>query len=283
MHFTANVGWSGRGPVASVVTVHDLVFMKDRGRGARQRLGRAYLSRKVRASTQAADALVAGTEHSRQALVATGWVDARAVEVIPHGVPFPPDVARLSERRPWFVVFAGRDPRKNAATGIRAFTQARPRLGPDARLYVLAGAGLGPGDREAIAAAGDAAEVWGYRPRADLDRLLASARAVIHPTTDEGFGLPALEAMARGAVVLGGLAPAAAEVSGDALVRVDPADRDGSLAGLLAELGTDPAKFESAAAAGRARAAQHGWPDVAGRYLRVYAAALSAFAGARSR
>ena len=64
----------------------------------------------------------------------------------------------------------------------------------------------------------------GEVPDSDLPALYSGALACVYPSLYEGFGLPVLEAMQCGALVITSRDPAILEVSGDAAVHVDAED-----------------------------------------------------------
>jgi glycosyltransferase involved in cell wall biosynthesis len=142
-------------------------------------------------------------------------------------------------------------------------------------LHVLARAGLP--DAFATEAAQELASgqvtVHASKPRAEVDALIGGALALIYLSTDEGFGLPVIEAMAIGTPVVTGNAPATREVARDAGLLVDTDDVVGSGADHVERL-RDPAYRATVADAGRRVAADHRWATVAGRYARVYESVL---------
>jgi glycosyltransferase involved in cell wall biosynthesis len=75
----------------------------------------------------------------------------------------------------------------------------------------------------------------GYVPDSELDKLFRRASIFAFPSLDEGFGMPVLEAMARGLPVVTSNRSALPEVAGDAAVLVDPQDPD-ALAAAISEL-----------------------------------------------
>jgi glycosyltransferase involved in cell wall biosynthesis len=90
----------------------------------------------------------------------------------------------------------------------------------------------------------------------------------------EGFGLPVIEAMACGAVVVASSTTAVPEVAGDAAILVDPAS-DESVAGGIARALTDTDLRGSLTVAGPARAAAFTWDRCAQRTLDAYRLALA--------
>jgi glycosyltransferase involved in cell wall biosynthesis len=118
----------------------------------------------------------------------------------------------------------------------------------------------------------------GYVTDEAREALFAGARTLVLPSLDEGFGLPALEAMAAGIPVVASNAGALPEVVGDAAVLFSPTDPD-ALAYALARLGTEDAWALERAAAGLARARAFTW-DAAARALgRAYDAAVARRSG----
>jgi len=93
----------------------------------------------------------------------------------------------------------------------------------------------------------------GYCSLADLRREYRKAIALVFPSLYEGFGLPALEAMASGCPVLTSRDIATAEVAGGAALLVNPLEI-GDLERALRRLATDPSLRQRLATAGRARA-----------------------------
>jgi glycosyltransferase involved in cell wall biosynthesis len=113
----------------------------------------------------------------------------------------------------------------------------------------------------------------GYVPDADREALYTGARTLVLPSLDEGFGLPALEAMSAGVPVVVSNAGALPEVVGDAAVLFNPADAD-ALAYALGRLATDDAWARERAVAGLARARAFSWDASARALGRIYAEAV---------
>lgn len=151
-----------------------------------------------------------------------------------------------------YVLFIGtREPRKNLATLLEAHRQAR-RAGtvPD---LVLAGPA---GWDELADMRHPGAHLTGWLGQDELRGLVARARAVVSPSHYEGFGLPVLEALAAGTAVLASDIPAHREVGGGH-ARLLPATDASAWAAALASL--DATRDEREVAAARAWAAQHTW------------------------
>jgi glycosyltransferase involved in cell wall biosynthesis len=92
----------------------------------------------------------------------------------------------------------------------------------------------------------------------------AAADAAVFLSEYEGFGLPALEAAARGVPLVVSRAPSLGEVFGDAALLVDPRDET-AVAAALDRVLTDEALRARLVEAGRALAARHSWAETARR------------------
>jgi len=115
------------------------------------------------------------------------------------------------------------EPRKNLPFMLEAWRLSAPRLSTDAWLVIAGAEG-----KENIFRAMNIQSIpprvlfAGFVADDDLPALYSGAVALVYPSIYEGFGLPALEAMATGTVPIVAHSTALPEVVGDAGVLVDP-------------------------------------------------------------
>jgi len=109
----------------------------------------------------------------------------------------------------------------------------------------------------------------------DLPALYSQALAFVYPSLYEGFGLPALEAMACGAPVITSRIPVIMETVGDAARLVEPRDVR-ELTEALVELLTQPGARTQLSVAGLQRAGEFTWERTAQMTLEVYRETLKA-------
>ncbi len=102
----------------------------------------------------------------------------------------------------------------------------------------------------------------GYATEEDLAERYAAADAAVFLSEYEGFGLPALEAAARGVPLVVSDRPALCEVFAEAALRVDPRDAE-AVAGAVARLIRDEDLRRGLVARGRELAARHSWARTA--------------------
>ena len=167
-------------------------------------------------------------------------------------------------RQPFFLVLGRHDPHKNLERLLRAFAALPER---QLRLKLV-----GPHDRrytprlQRLATELGIAERCDWQPWvSDAERLqlLNSALALVIPSLWEGFGLPALEAMACATPVIAARAGALPEVVGEtAAWLVDPRSVP-ELTAAMAELAASPSLRARLAAAGPRRARSFSWPQTA--------------------
>ncbi|WP_269930503.1 glycosyltransferase family 4 protein [Aminobacter sp. HY435] len=104
----------------------------------------------------------------------------------------------------------------------------------------------------------------------DFKKALIGALCFLFPSRIEGFGLPAVEAMASGCPVVASTSPCLPEICGDAALYADPDDIDG-WADAVRRLQVKPQMREALVAAGHIRAAEYSWRGIAEIYLELMA------------
>jgi glycosyltransferase involved in cell wall biosynthesis len=119
----------------------------------------------------------------------------------------------------------------------------------------------------------------GYVPAEELPYWYSAAEVLAYPSLYEGFGLPALEAMACGTPVVTSSTSSLPEVVGQAGMMVEPTDV-AALTAALQRVLDDVGLREEMRAAGQARAARFSWPETARATAAVYRRALAAGGGA---
>ncbi|MGI9034375.1 MAG: glycosyltransferase family 4 protein [Acidimicrobiales bacterium] len=256
VHHSPHYTMPERASLPRVVTVHDLTLIEHPGWHQPAKV--ALFRRAIKVAATSADAIVAvstATAERLQSLVAPRV----PVHVVPHGVdharfrPVDADDAdgqvldRAALRRvganPPYVAFVGTlEPRKDVPTLVRAFDRLAPAR-PELTLVLAGGRGWGTRAVEAAVAAavhGDRVRLAGYVSEEQKAALLRNAAAVAYPSLQEGFGLPALEAMACGTPLVTTTGSAMAEVTGDAALLVPPGDADALAGALEAALAAGP-------------------------------------------
>jgi glycosyltransferase involved in cell wall biosynthesis len=202
------------------------------------------------------------------------------ISVCPEGVASWAPTSRKgsSGRTPGFILFLGTlERRKNVEGLVRAYRLLMAR-GPPPPPLVLAGNAppdAAPLLRE-IASAPLAGRVMhiGYVQPEQRQALYEDAALLVLPSFDEGFGLPALEAMSLGVPVVASNRGALPEVVGDAGLLVDPDDA-GSLADAIARLLSDKPLAATLSAKGRERARLFSWDRCAHLTREAYALAIA--------
>jgi glycosyltransferase involved in cell wall biosynthesis len=275
----------GRGVRAAVVvTIHDLMWIEApelcEGSPLKRLVRAPFFQAGLRSSLRLATRILTVSRASADAIVRHDPAMAGRV-VVTHNAadpwfrpPADRDAARAHAARvvgtdaPYFLMVGQNSPSKGHALAIEAFAAAARR---DARLVVVqrlwAGRGLDALARKL--GVRDRLIVRPALPREDLVALLHGALALLQPSFAEGFGMPALEAMAAGCPVIASDIAPLVEVLGGAGLHFSC----GSLAGLsecMRQVAADASLREELTARGPERARAFSWDATARTTLEVY-------------
>jgi len=303
-HSFASVFALSRPPGPTVVTVYDIVLFLEWKR-ARPAALRPWAHHKADSfalgQLRKSDSLIAISQWTKETLVTELGIEAQRVSVTPLGVdhqtyrplPVPTDFrqrhALPAGQR--YVIYVGSDePRKNLPTVWRAFQMVLRRF--PQTLLLKVGRGYDPAIRAGLMQLASELQVahairyFDDVPEEDLPLFYNLADVLVMPSLYEGFGLPALEAMACGTPVVVSNRTALPEVTGhDGGVLVDPREPAEVGHAILALL-EDERLAATAAARGRDRSLQFTWDATVDKTIDVYrqmtAAAVRPPSSARS-
>lgn len=278
------------GAFARVVTVHDLIYAKfpEAHGGVRALAMKALVPLAVRRS----DRVIAISQSTCSDLEAVLHTPSQKIDVVPQGLgqiataPAPePNLTRqrlqLGDRKVLLCLSAKR-PHKN----LLALLGALARITPARRPIVLMPGYPTPHERElrerasALRVESDL-RMLGWVQGDELEALWSVADAFVYPSLYEGFGLPVLEAMARGVPVACADASSLPEVAGDGALLFDPRS-EAEIAAAIERLLYEPQLAVRLRSAGQAQAAQFTWQRTARLTLESYERTLTptrAYAG----
>jgi glycosyltransferase involved in cell wall biosynthesis len=262
-----------------VVTVHDVAFLVHREMFPIQwrAMYRAGLFRAVRS----ADAIITVSRHTAEDLARHRRINRQRIHVVPLAASLPhvgSDVEETLSRLkipPSYVLFVGTlEPRKNLVRLVRAYRRVAARGAPHA--LVLAGPigwGHQPLMKELALEAPGEIILTGETSEADRDALYRGASVFVYPSLYEGFGLPVLEAMARGAPCVVSTSSSLPEVAGEAALPIDPRSV-AALTEAIERVINDRGLASRLSAAGKGRADRFSWEETARQTLEVYKSVL---------
>lgn len=267
---------------ARVTTVHDAIPVTHPR--TQPLLTRLVYQTLVRSARFTADAILTVSRAAADDLVEHLGLPAERIHVTPNGVHVrerrddSADVAAALGVVPPYLLYVGAlHPRKNVGRIVEAFRRLL-ETHPDVRLVIV-----GPpswGAREALdevlrsVRASDRIVFTGYVPDDALFALYDAALALVLVSLYEGFGLPALEAMAHGTPVIASNTSSLPEVVGDAGLLVDPLDTAALHRAMVRMVG-DGELRDRLGRKGSERAREFSWDATARATLDVYERVLS--------
>src|ERR1700730_15086068 len=283
LHMTySSPAWSAA-PV--VLTVHDICYATNPEWFSPRDL--RVLNTMVPRSIRQAAHVITDSQDARRQIIGHYRVPEAKISAIPIGAgtgaqPITPDEARkelaaigLELDRPFLLTVGNLQPRKNLVRLVEAFGELVTGRGHDVDLVIV-----GPRRYKAdeIVSAGgpvaDRVHFTGYITDRQLAACYRSSTVFVLPSLYEGFGLPALEAMAQGVPMACSNAGALPEVCGDAAVMFDPHSVP-SMVDTIERILGDAGLRRTLSEAGVARAAMFSWKRTAEQTFKVYEQVLS--------
>jgi glycosyltransferase involved in cell wall biosynthesis len=260
---------------AQIVTIHDLYFLTHPERTSAE-IRRDYAAL-APVHARRADRIIVVSRFVAREVERRLDVPADRISVCPNGAPEWIGAAD-STKSDGYILFVGTlEPRKNIGGLLEAFARLLQRMTHPPTL-VIAGRGPEAGEWNARMSQPPLAghvECRGYVPAEERESLYRGAQMLVLPSFDEGFGIPALEAMTIGIPVVVSNRGALPEVVGDAGLLIDPDDPE-SLAAAMQALATDATLRGNLSRRGIERARQFTWAQMARDVRRAYEAALAA-------
>ena len=208
--------WS---PVPIVMTVHDLIpalQLDGQDDAARQ-----HFLRRLERGMRQAKHVITVSEHTRRDLYNQLPTTRHDVQVVPWGCDVVAgDVSnKTAAVGRYIVTFGGSARRKNTAYTLERFA-AVASVVPDVRLMILGISNLAKQQQlkeQALGlGVGERVDIPGFLTNEELDATIGSATLLLYLSTYEGFGVPVLEAITRGVVVVASDSSSLPEIFGTA-------------------------------------------------------------------
>lgn len=248
---------------------------------------RLYLRWGTRFSARRAERLITISESAKRDAVRLLKLEPDKIDVAVPGVdelfsrPISPEAIaqfrRLKKLPDHFVLFLGtREPRKNIPSLIRAFAKLQGRTRVAYKLVLAGGRGWMDEEIPHVLQATDMTDhvlFPGFVPHEDLPLWYHAADAFVYPSQYEGFGMPALEALASGTPVITSNVSSLPEAVGDAALLIDPQSPE-QIADALVRILNDTDLRLELRARGLEHARQYTWTRTAQVTARSYRRAL---------
>jgi len=266
--------------VPYIGSLHDIFYLSQPEMGSARTRGRWQA--RYRDVAERSRLVMTLSEFSKNEIVRLLGTPPEKVRVVPlaAGPGYVPrderSVAALRSRygldQPYILYGGGFGRRKNIVGALRAFARALPRLPHDTCLAISGTGGPMEGEARAfieVARIADRIQFLGFVADEDYPGLMSGSVLYFFPSLLEGFGLPALEAMACGAPVVTSSTTSLPEVCGDAAVLVDPSD-DAAMGDALVEVARNARLQATLREKGLERAKLFTWRRVAELMVGLY-------------
>ena len=269
-----------------VVTIHDLLLLEEptSAKKATQldpfRYKLKYLGYKfiVDRAVNKSKHIVAVSEFTKGSILKHFSTSADKISVIHEGVttakPAPknlqPPTSNLQP--PYFLYVGNAYPHKNLEALIHGFAFFH-KLHPEVKLVLVGKHDLFwkwlEKEFDEVQIPKESVVFWGYATEDELDSLYQNATLYVFPSRHEGFGLPPLEAMARGVPVAASRATAIPEILGDAALYFEPDDIE-AMVEVMEQALSDEKLRQSMTKKGHEQIKKYSWKHMAEETKKIY-------------
>lgn len=260
----------------SVVTVHDVLY-RTYPRDYRYKI----LDRLIERGVKRSDLIITDVSAAKSDVIRYYHITEEKIRVIHLGIEncftplTPQDVANIYSRYGLatdcrYILHVGKGPSRDISTLIKAFHRLITDFDLD-NIKLIKINKMDPESEKELQRANlqDHVKIIDYVPEEDLVKFYNIAGVFVFPSFFEGFGFPALEAMACGTPVITTNVPSLPEVLGNAAIMLETGDVSGFVQAMYKVL-TDDGLRQELISRGLGRAKQFSWEKTAEDTLKVY-------------
>lgn len=256
-----------RNGTKSVVTLHDLNFYRH-SEWYSKAFRLAYEVCAV-ASVKRAERVVTISNYVREQARESFGIPEDRLRMVYNGVK--PMSSSAKPGGNYLLCVGSLQPHKNLSRMIKAYLEVRPEFsGLELRVVGRPQAQFTADSELPGLLKADGVKLLGYLSEQELADAYAGAELFCYPSLEEGFGLPVLESMILGVLVLTSNLSCLPEVSGPSAILVDPMSVDAIANGIRTGLNFSGDERARRVAEGHAWAARFTWDAAAGEYLKIY-------------
>ena len=242
------------------ITIHDLIHLDVKEESSA--LKSLYYKTVVLPTVKKSKVIFTVSQYSKNKIVEWANIDESKIIVVGNGVDhlFFENEKKFEGGCKFFIYVGNQRPHKNTDFMIRAFSKISKYS--NAKLLMTGRLTL---ENKKLVKELDIEESvveLGFVEECDLPMYYKGASALIMPSLYEGFGLPVIEAMASGTLVLSSCTSCLPEVAGDAALYFDPREENQLVNAMLYALGDDP-EIAKKLLLGKQHASTYQWDEVA--------------------
>lgn len=283
LHFNAPVNFKGK----CIITIHDLLMHRQKGKSATTLFYPKYLLKRrfyhfvFRKAVVNSSLIISPSAFVKKDIIDHYKVDSDKIEVIYEGVEKSSLKQKTRSTIPlkynlnsdYFIYTGNAYPHKNIVRLIEAIQLINKTSSKPILLAIVSARNIFTQRLEKTIAKMHATafvKLLGYVPDSDLNQLYIGAKAFIYPSLMEGFGLPGLEALSAGTLVLASDIPVFKEVYKDNVVYFNPFNFASIAEAMNEVIDLDPKIRHAAIARGQKFVQRYSWRKMAEQTLVQY-------------